>query len=86
MTPKISLPPDKKTFHEICDYLGGDLDSPLCQEIKDYMESCPECKIYFDSVKKTVVLCRENEEQFRLSKDAKNQLAKLITSKGTGPS
>ena len=52
----------KKIAKQICDYLGEDFDSMICKEVRDHLALCPTCKIYFDTVKKTVTMCKENEK------------------------
>ena len=44
----------KELMSHICDSLGEDLDSPKCVNIKDHLESCPNCQKYFDSVDSTI--------------------------------
>ncbi|MCB0750110.1 MAG: hypothetical protein KDC52_01415 [Ignavibacteriae bacterium] len=44
----------KEVMSHICDSLGEDLDSPKCVNIKDHLESCPNCQKYFDSVDSTI--------------------------------
>ena len=44
----------KDVMSHICDSLGEDLDSPKCVNIKDHLESCPNCQKYFDSVDSTI--------------------------------
>ncbi len=39
---------------EVCNYLGGDLDSTPCRMIREHMEKCRNCEIYIDKIKKTV--------------------------------
>lgn len=51
-----------ETFHEICDYLGGDLESDACQSIKEHLENCTDCDEYIESIKNTVKMFRENDE------------------------
>ena len=70
----------EKTFHEICDYLGGDLDSPFCKEVRDHLDSCPECKIYLDSIKQTVYLFRDNEKTARLAKKCQASILHKVLS------
>jgi hypothetical protein len=43
----------------MCDILGDDLDTPACQEVLEYLEKNPNSKIYYDTVKKSVLLCRD---------------------------
>ena len=45
-------------YHHICDNIDQELDSPECREIRKHMESCPDCRAYLDSMKKTVALYR----------------------------
>ena len=84
-----SVPVNQLTWHksakdreeivkQICDYMGDDLDSPACKEVQEHLESCPTCKIYFDTVKKTVTLCRQCEEEEEVPEDVKARLFKVL--------
>jgi len=44
------------TLQQICDQLAEDIDSPLCQEIKEHLEKCSKCCAHVDSIKKVVYL------------------------------
>jgi len=44
----------KEVMNHICDSLGEDLDSPKCTNIKEHLNSCPNCQKYFKSVDSTV--------------------------------
>jgi len=48
-----------KTLDQICEELGENIDSPLCQEVKEHLNVCPKCCAYVDSIKKTVYLYRQ---------------------------
>jgi hypothetical protein len=50
---------EKKYIEKMCDILGDDLDTPACQEVLEYLEKNPNSKIYYDTVKKSVLLCRD---------------------------
>ncbi len=43
-------------YKKICEYLGCDLNSEPCQQIKEHMAKCPGCEVYVDNLKKTVNL------------------------------
>lgn len=45
---------DPELYKKICEYLGCDLDSEPCQQIKEYLAECPGCRVYVDKLKKTV--------------------------------
>lgn len=66
----------KKTVHEICNYLGQDLDHPMCQELIRHLKECPNCQFYLDTVKLTVNLFRETH----LSKPVPEELKKKLLS------
>lgn len=46
----------KQRILQICDELGEDLDSPQCRALREYVQSCPNCHAFVDSVKKTIRL------------------------------
>jgi predicted anti-sigma-YlaC factor YlaD len=63
---------------QICDYMGEDLDSPACREVQEHLEACPTCKVYFDTVRKTVTLCRQCEQEESIPADVKSRLFKVL--------
>ena len=48
-----------KTIEQICTELGENIDAPMCQEIREHLNECPQCCAYVDSIKKTVHLYRQ---------------------------
>ena len=67
----------KKTVHEICNYLGQDLDNPMCKELIQHLKECPDCQFYLETVKLTVNLFRETHPAKPVPEDLKK---KLLTS------
>ncbi len=51
----------KEKLKKICDIMGEDFDSPACQEMMEHINSCPTCKVYYDTIKKSVLLCKQND-------------------------
>ena len=72
---------EEKTFKELCDYLGGDLDSPLCQDIINFFEEHPECRSYLESVKQTVSIFKEHETEQKTPLECKQKIIKELLSK-----
>ncbi|MCP4725887.1 MAG: zf-HC2 domain-containing protein [bacterium] len=68
----------EKVYKQICDYLGGDIDSPMCREVKEHLDACPECNVFFDSIKKTVTLCREDAITMKTPKDCQDKIIDLL--------
>ncbi len=48
---------------EINDYLDGELDPTICDEIENHIGQCENCRIMVDTLKQTVVLCREGKRE-----------------------
>ena len=65
-------------YFQICDFMGEDLDAPACKEVAEHIESCPNCKIYLDTVRKTVTLCQQIEKDEKLPLDVKDRLYKVL--------
>lgn len=68
----------KKMVEQICDFMGEDIDSPACKEVADHLKICPTCKVYFDTVKKTVTLCRDMDGDQKIPEDVSNRLYKVL--------
>jgi hypothetical protein len=68
----------KERIKKMCDLLGEDFDSPKCQAMAEQVKACPTCKVYFDTVKKTVLLCKEIDCDKELPSDVNNRLMKLL--------
>ena len=68
----------KKHIKEICDLLGENFDDPSCQEVLEHLNSCPTCKVYYDTVKKTVFLCKEVDCPEELPQETENRLMKIL--------
>jgi hypothetical protein len=49
----------KERVLQICDELGEDLDSPSCKALREFIQTCPNCAAFVDSVKKTIRLYQE---------------------------
>lgn len=71
-------PEHKKVIEQICDFMGEDIDSPACRAVADHFKECSTCRIYFDTVKKTVTLCRELEDDKKMPEDVHSRLFKVL--------
>lgn len=63
----------KPFVERLCDALGEDLNSPVCRELKEHLEGCPECSLQIDTVKRTVEIYRAIPGQ-RVSADMEKRL------------
>lgn len=48
----------KEMFAELSDYLDGELDDSLCQELEKHMEGCEPCEAFLSSLQSSIEKCR----------------------------
>lgn len=68
----------QNVLKEVCDYLGKDLDSPQCEALINHLKACPECEVYFDTIKKTVLMYRKSEEPCAIPLKLKSNLNRIM--------
>ncbi len=54
------------------------LEEEACDELIEVLKTDKDCRIYYDTVKKTVVLCREKECPEDLPEDINERLFKVL--------
>ncbi len=63
----------KKTYRYVCENLDANLNSPTCIEIKKHLDHCTNCTAYLETLKKTVLLYK-NQKSPKLGKSARKNL------------
>lgn len=71
-------PHSKRIIKELCNYLGQDLDHPMCKELIQHVEECPECRMYLDTIKMTISLYRQTYESQPVPDRVKEELIKTL--------
>ncbi|MBT4034159.1 MAG: hypothetical protein HOB84_14665 [Candidatus Marinimicrobia bacterium] len=74
MKPKHDVELQKK----ICLDFGADIGSELCQEVGLLMEECPECKIYYDTMQRSIKLYKVVEDECELPESVSERLFKVL--------
>jgi predicted anti-sigma-YlaC factor YlaD len=69
---------NQKKIEKICRHLGEDLDAIHCKEVADHLSKCPTCKVYFDTVEKTVILCKKNDCLEKIPDDVNKRMLKVL--------
>ena len=67
----------KKYIQDIVDYIDGELDETLCAELDKHLKECRNCRIMVDTLRQTVVLCREGKRE-RLPKSLESKLTSAL--------
>ena len=70
----------KEYFEKISEYLDKELDDEILNEkIAHHLRECPACRDCFDSLRKTIDLCRR-ASRTKMPADAKIRLKNVLTS------
>jgi anti-sigma factor RsiW len=43
---------------QLSDYIDGELEAALCDELEAHLANCPNCRVMVDTVRKTITLYR----------------------------
>jgi predicted anti-sigma-YlaC factor YlaD len=74
----------KSVFHELCDFLDGELDTGTVEEIKLHLDRCEDCRLLVDTTKKTIeIFC--NAEPLPLPQDLRDRLHTALEQRLRGP-
>lgn len=68
----------RKVLDNTCNYIDGELDDVTCAELKKHLAACPQCRVYVDTVRKTIVLYKANDKPKKLPASAKQRLYATI--------
>ena len=55
-------------------YIDGDLDPNLCERLESHLETCTDCHVVFNTLKKTIELCQKDGQETTLPPDARQRL------------
>jgi anti-sigma factor (TIGR02949 family) len=64
----------KELLSSLGDYVDGSLGEDLCLEIEKHMKGCNRCRVVVDTMKKTVELYHQSEEEQPLPTDVRERL------------
>src|SRR5579859_5882755 len=53
----------KEMFAELSNYLDGDLDDSLCEELEKHMDGCEPCRVFLASLEETIQRCRRTPNE-----------------------
>ncbi len=65
---------------DLSEYIDGELDEDLCEEIDRHLSECGNCRVMVDTLRKTVILYREMGHE-EVPADAKARLYAVLNLK-----
>jgi anti-sigma factor (TIGR02949 family) len=48
----------REAIDQVVQYLDSEAAADLCRRLEEHLAGCPECRVYVDTVKKTILLYR----------------------------
>ena len=76
MDKEHSLIECREILSRISEYIDGDMEPGLCDEIRRHLEDCRDCDNFIDSVKKTVELYKRDHKP--MPPAARSNLHKIL--------
>jgi anti-sigma factor RsiW len=67
----------KEILAQLSDYIDSELATCLCAEIEAHLDSCPDCQVMVDTLRKTVTLYRQCPPD-ELPADVRARLHKVL--------
>ncbi|MCX6066440.1 MAG: zf-HC2 domain-containing protein [Chloroflexi bacterium] len=68
----------KDLLSNLSDYIDGDLNDELCQELQRHMAGCENCRVVFDTMTKTIYLYRASTQETVLPVDVRGRLFETL--------
>ena len=62
------------------EYVDGDIDPAICQELEKHLAGCNPCKVVIDNIRKTISLYK-NDQVYELPADFRERLHKALADK-----
>jgi len=61
-------------LYGLSDYIDGEAKEAICAAIEAHMAECPDCRIMVDTLRQTIHLYRQQEQQLDLPEDVRTRL------------
>ncbi len=71
------MPDCRKLLAQMSEYIDGELPQDLCASLERHLADCPNCRVMFDSLTKTIKIYREGKEE-PLPDELKDKLHKAL--------
>lgn len=67
----------EELLRAISDYIDGEIDPSLCDELEEHLRDCEPCKVVVDTLRKTITLYK-GDEPFELPPEVKERLHRFL--------
>lgn len=66
-------------LNQVSDYLDDFIDPKTCDELERHLADCPSCRVFVDTLKKTVYLYQQQEADIELPNGVRERLFKVLS-------
>ncbi len=63
---------------ELNEYIDGSAKEQVCAEIEKHMVECPDCRIFVDTMNKSILLFQQQDAQIELPGGVRERLYKKL--------
>lgn len=64
---------------QISDYLDNNIDPLTCDELEKHLADCLNCRVFVDTLKKTVYLYQKQEADIDVPSEVRGRLFKVLS-------
>jgi predicted anti-sigma-YlaC factor YlaD len=69
----------KEFLNQVSDYLDDFIDPVTCEELERHLADCSNCRVFVDTLKKTVYLYQQLEADIELPGEVRERLFKVLS-------
>ena len=63
---------------DLNDYMDGTAQKQVCEEIERHMRECSDCRVFVDTLKKSILLYQQQESQIEFPASSRERLFKKL--------
>ena len=64
----------KDLLGNISDYIDGELDEEVCEQLRRHMDGCENCRVVFDTTTRMIYLYQTNANETEVPSDVRGRL------------
>jgi predicted anti-sigma-YlaC factor YlaD len=68
----------KRLLSQLSELIDGDLNSEICVELEQHLKDCQNCRIVYNTTKRTIELYHEADEKIEFPTKARGKLFKKL--------
>ena len=68
----------KDLLGNISDYIDGVLNDEVCQELQRHMSGCENCRVFFDTLTRTIYLYQAGAQETEVPADVRGRLYETL--------